>query len=157
MLREHTRFGINELTGEIDKRIEANAYKSKIYCAKYTAEAIRQAGFKLGNTTYAKNYGEKLEEAGFEEFLIYEHKEGDINHKRVKGEFLKDYTPRKGDVIVLQPYDSQKVGSTGIQAGHMAMFDGVEWISDFIQIDAWGGPGCRQYSPSYIIYRRDDW
>ena len=53
----------------------------------------------------------------------------------------------KGDVVVMQPY------SGGNVHGHVAGFDGTNWISDFIQRDFWAGPGYRKYRPAFIIYR----
>ena len=35
--------------------------------------------------------------------------------------------------------------------GHMAMYDGKEWKSDFNQNDMWGG-SIRNENPSYKIY-----
>lgn len=59
----------------------------------------------------------------------------------------KDYKEVKGDIAVIQPY----VG--GASAGHIAMFDGSSWVSDFVQRDMWSGPGYRLNKPAYVIYR----
>lgn len=57
------------------------------------------------------------------------------------------YSPQKGDVIVIQSYPG------GHPAGHIAMYNGSQWISDFRQRDMWAGPGYRTHKPSYTIYR----
>ena len=40
--------------------------------------------------------------------------------------------------------------------GHMVMFNGKQWVSDYKQRDMWGG-NIRQEAPSYTIYRHPDW
>ncbi len=55
--------------------------------------------------------------------------------------------PQPGDVVVLQPYP------TGNPAGHIAMFDGTQWVSDFKQRDIWAGPGYRAATPPIAIFR----
>jgi type VI secretion system secreted protein VgrG len=55
--------------------------------------------------------------------------------------------PKKGDIVVIQPYPG------GNQAGHIAMYDGGQWVSDFKQKDFWGGPGYRKNRPSHTFYR----
>lgn len=57
------------------------------------------------------------------------------------------YVPKKGDVVVIQSY----VG--GSTAGHITMFSGTGWYSDFVQTDMWSGPGYRTNQPDYVIYR----
>ena len=57
------------------------------------------------------------------------------------------YAAAKGDVVVIQSYPG------GSQAGHIAMFDGAQWVSDFKQRDMWAGPGYRTHKPMYAIYR----
>lgn len=57
--------------------------------------------------------------------------------------------PREGDVIIIQPY------AGGNPSGHMAIYDGAEWYSDFKQRDMWAGPGYRAARPSYTIYRKN--
>jgi hypothetical protein len=52
----------------------------------------------------------------------------------------------KGDVMVMEPHK----GST---AGHVAGYDGKDWISDFVQTDFWAGPDYRREKPHYAVYR----
>lgn len=55
--------------------------------------------------------------------------------------------PLAGDVVVLQPYP------TGNPSGHIAMYDGTQWVSDFRQRDIWAGPGYRAAQPPLAIFR----
>src|SRR5690606_36532475 len=85
-------------------------------CAEYTRKAIRAGGIDIGNTGHAKDYGSLLMNSGFRPVSPYE-------------------SPRAGDVVILQPYEG------GNPSGHMAIFDGQDWYSDFKQRDMWAGPG----------------
>lgn len=100
-------------------------------CARYVRRAIESGGIRLSRTHYAKDYGRALEAAGFRE---------------ITG------TPRKGDVAVIQPI-------TGHPDGHMAIYDGSIWVSDFKQRPGlqgfYPGPGYRLAKPPYKIYRHD--
>lgn len=77
---------------------------------------------------HAKDYGISLERAGF-------------------SEVLQGSTIQAGDVAVIQPYPG------GNPSGHMAMYDGIIWISDFRQRSMYPGPGYRRTQPSFKIYR----
>ncbi|HAT6802933.1 TPA: hypothetical protein JAN03_13020 [Citrobacter freundii] len=118
-----------------DKIAAANYAKShagahsQSRCAEFTRKAIQAGGVLLGNTYHAKDYGPILKSAGFSAIGTYE-------------------SPQAGDVIVIQPY------AGGNPSGHMAIFDGSEWYSDFRQRDMWAGPGYRAAKPTYIIYRK---
>lgn len=52
-----------------------------------------------------------------------------------------------GDVMVMQPHKGGK------QAGHVAGYDGQQWVSDFAQRDFWAGPDYRKEKPKYVVYR----
>lgn len=82
----------------------------------------------LDRTANAKDYGSSLERAGFREVP-------------------PGSTLQAGDVAVIQPY------SGGNPSGHMTMFDGTGWISDFRQRSMYPGPGYRAAHPSFKIYR----
>lgn len=99
-------------------------------CATFTRQAIEAGGVKMGHTRDARNYGPLLESGGFRPVGAGE-------------------TPREGDVVVIQPY------AGGRPEGHMAIFDGQTWFSDFRQRDMWGGPGYRHARPQYVIYRKN--
>jgi hypothetical protein len=95
-------------------------------CAEYVRKAIEWGGIPLQRTGSAKDYGASLEAAGFQEALG---------------------SPLKGDVIVIQP-------APGHRHGHMAIYDGAHWISDFKQFRGfYPGPAYRNAKPAYKIYR----
>lgn len=73
----------------------------------------------------------------------------EIGFMKIGTEKSKTYEPKKGDIVIFDKTDKHK-------DGHMAMFDGINWISDFKQKDIWGG-NIRQENPSYIIYRNPKW
>ncbi|MDR2212629.1 MAG: CHAP domain-containing protein [Pseudomonadales bacterium] len=98
-------------------------------CAEFTRKAIKGGGVDLNRTESAKNYGPSLEQAGF--IRVYD-------------------SPQKGDVVIIQPYQ----GVTGSSVhGHMAIYDGFKWISDFAQNDIYPGQSYKQHKPPYQIYR----
>lgn len=103
---------------------------SKGHCAKYTRLAIAAGGIQLIQTMSAKDYGSSLLKAGFTALP-------------------PSTKPEKGDVVVIQPYPG------GLQYGHMAMYDGKTWYSDFKQRDMYPGPGYRRTHPPYVIYRKN--
>jgi uncharacterized Zn-binding protein involved in type VI secretion len=113
------------------KHLSANAApKSQGKCAKYVRQAMEAGGMDTtGRPVSAKDYGPFLDKKGF---------------AKVSPE---NYVPQKGDVVVIQPY---KGGSVH---GHIAMYDGQQWVSDFKQKDMWGGSGYRNNQPPHQIYR----
>ncbi len=71
---------------------------------------------------------------------------------------LANYVPKKGDVVVLQPYPGQKSTRTGkdIPAGHIAIFDGKYWVSDKRQDGTsriWAGPSYEKANVGMKVYR----
>ena len=101
-------------------------------CAKYVRRAIGHGGIQLATTHSARNYGPILEAAGF---------------TQVTG------TPQRGDVAVIQSIP-------GHPDGHMAIFDGQVWVSDFKQhagVDGfYPGQAYRTSRPPYRIYRHNN-
>lgn len=98
-------------------------------CARYTREAIEAGGLVLVRQASARDYGGSLVAAGFLEM------DGPLAG-----------LPRPADVVVIE-------GFVGQPDGHMAMFDGLHWISDFVQRDLYPGPHYRQRRPAYRLYR----
>ena len=125
---------------DVDKAVEHlenNANEKSISkCARFVRKAIDAGGINTNNrgtnSDLAKNYDVNLEKWGFENVEIRD---------------LKSYNPFKGDVAIIQNYPG---GST---AGHMQMFSGKQWISDFKQQDFWPGSGYKNNTPSFKIYR----
>jgi hypothetical protein len=98
-------------------------------CAAYTRMAIEAGGVTLTHHTSAKDYGSSLTAVGFVKVSA------DHNHNQA------------GDVGIVQPI-------TGHPHGHMAIFDGKYWISDFKQLyGLYPGNAYRKAKPSYAIYR----
>lgn len=99
------------------------------YCAKYTRQAIEAGGVTLVRHVSAKDYGSSLTAVGFAEHAA-----------EPQGGY------RQGDVAVIQNFGTHV-------HGHMQMFDGTRWISDFRQRDFWPGSAYRTSQPSFKIYR----
>jgi hypothetical protein len=109
-------------------------------CAQYTRRAI-DAGFGVATvreTRHAQDYGLSLERAGFREI------------RDVVGLSLKP-----GDVVVIQGWSETKYRKENPD-GHMAMWTGTKWVSDFSQRSLYPGPDYRKWMPSYRIYRHPD-
>jgi hypothetical protein len=115
-------------------------------CANHVRRALNKGGFDVKKPKdgrgYAKNFDKPLEDAGFDNIASNAHPaiyppEG--------------YRPQAGDVVVMESYPAQTP-----PAGHMAIYDGRQWISDFRQREFWPGDSYRNYKPSYAIYRYPD-
>ena len=57
-----------------------------------------------------------------------------------------NYSPMKGDIVVIQE-------TTASKNGHIAIYNGTNWVSDFKQPEFWPGPSYRSEHPPYKIYR----
>ncbi|GJD49976.1 hypothetical protein OPKNFCMD_2712 [Methylobacterium crusticola] len=103
---------------------------SRHHCLRAVRQAIEAGGVSLKTrVANAKDAGPSLVEVGFSVVSS------------------AGYTPRKGDVAVIQNYQGGSV------AGHICMYSGEAWISDFVQTDMWSGPGYRTSRPPFKIYR----
>lgn len=101
-------------------------------CATFVRKALAAGGIDMsGSPLSAKDYGPFLLSKSF----------------TVMAADNPEANPDKADVVVIQNY----VG--GSVHGHIAMYDGSVWISDFAQRDMWGGPGYRKARPAHAIYR----
>ncbi|WP_229505676.1 CHAP domain-containing protein [Massilia genomosp. 1] len=97
-------------------------------CGEYVRKAIEAGGTQLNRHRRAKDYGASLLTSGFVE--------------------IENTITRAGDVAVIQPIP-------GHPSGHMAMFNGTIWVSDFRQLHGYyPGPGYRQLRPPVKFYRR---
>ena len=109
-------------------------------CAYYVRMAIESGGITVyprPKTGYASEFGPFLIDLGFKEIAGSSY---NINSD-----------PQKGDIAIIQPYPDQQP-----PAGHMTMFNGKNWISDFLQRDMWSGPKYRASTPDYKIYRWEE-
>jgi len=117
---------VSEAVNHLQQHAQATSHGQ---CAQYVREAIGAGGINLVHTRYARDYGQSLSLAGFLR--------------------VPDVAPRAGDVIVIQP-------APGHPDGHMAMYDGSEWISDFRQrYGFYPGQAYRRARPPYQIYRHN--
>lgn len=98
-------------------------------CATYVRKAIEAGGVETnGRPESAKDYDSYLPSIGFRKLDA------------------QTYKPRVGDIIVHEAQDGHK-------DGHIAMYDGNVWISDFVQSDMYGGRKYRE-EPNYTLWRR---
>ena len=113
-----------------------HAYSSYVkekcgHCARAVRLALENAGFDLSShSRYATNYGPTLIRLGFSEIP------------------LEGYTPEKGDVRVWRPRPKQDP-----PAGHIDIYNGKNWVSDYIQRGNYPGDSYKQVT--YKIYRRN--
>lgn len=110
--------------------LREHAHKSSIgQCAKYVRMAIEAGGISTeGRPASAKDYDSFLPQIGYHELS------------------KENYNPLPGDIVV---HEAQ----SGHPHGHIAMYDGQNWISDFVQIDMFGGRAYRN-NPDYTLWRR---
>jgi hypothetical protein len=113
------------------------------YCSRAVFKAInagRPANKQITGPDLAKKAGPILEASGFKKVLT-------------NSDQLASYSPRKGDVVVLQDYPDQDP-----PAGHIAMFDGKHWVSDYVQDKKygsriWAGGSFENNKVGMAIYR----
>jgi hypothetical protein len=107
---------------------------SQSHCAKFVRLALEagRADTK-GHPTPARLYGPTLLSNGFHEISV------DNPDK---------FAFQQGDIVVIQPTRH------GNPAGHIAGYDGKEWISDFVQHGFCPGAAYAKEKPSYVVYRR---
>jgi len=121
-------------------------------CAKYVREALNAGGYKVGipprrtgeQYAWAKDYSSELTrpDVGFHP-VSSSIKPADYPSLDNTG---RAYTPQKGDVVIINSTSTSK-------EGHIAMYNGDKWISDFKQKGFWPGSAYLSEKPGYIIYR----
>ncbi|POU77184.1 hypothetical protein C3387_01340 [Leclercia sp. LSNIH6] len=120
--------------------------KSHGKCAAYVRRAVEAGGVKIkipppriGGSASACDYGPSFEAVGFKPVYSYTGS-GPTDTAAIPGQQV-------GDVVVIQPID-------GHPHGHIALFNGTHWISDFIQLRGfYPGQQYRNIKPAYILYR----
>lgn len=118
-------------------------------CAAYVRRAVEAGGVKIkipppriGNSASACDYGSSFEAVGFKPVYFYTGS-GPTDTAVIPGQ-------QAGDVVVIQPID-------GHPHGHIALFNGTNWVSDFIQLRGfYPGQQYRNVKPAYILYRYSD-
>ncbi|HBG40390.1 MAG TPA: hypothetical protein DDZ96_13125 [Porphyromonadaceae bacterium] len=98
------------------------------YCAMYVRQAIEAGGLSTdGRPGSACGYDTYLPTIGFSVVDPY------------------NYIPQSGDIVVHE-------ATSGHPYGHIAMYNGEKWISDFTQSDMYGSSAYRN-NPDYTILR----
>ena len=124
-------------------------------CAKYVRAALNNAGIPLtppptrdgASAPWARDYGPQLEKVGFTP-IVDEPGTNGFGATYPSPEYM----PQKGDVAVMDPARTSR-----IPAGHIAIYNGDQWVSDYKQ--NFGANGMypnsdyRMQRPSYKIYR----
>jgi len=108
-------------------------------CSRYVQNALVNGGIKTNIPVQAgRKYGPLLKGWGFK----------DITSS------LSYYTPIKGDIAVFQGYSGGAADRNGIPYGHIQMYNGKQWVSDFFQSRPfWPGGAYEKYKPAFQIYR----
>lgn len=120
------KYNVDEAVSKLNGNV---ASKSLGKCAKYVRIAIEAGGLSTeGRPVSAKNYDKFLPKLGFTEITT------------------TNYTPLKGDISVIQSIE-------GYIHGHICMYDGSQWVSDFKQRTMMPGSAYRKNPPRYNIYR----
>lgn len=109
------------------------ARNSQARCAKFVRSALEAGGANtIGHPVAAKLYGPILTRNGFHAIPV---------------ENPKTFGFLAGDIVVIEP------PTQGNQSGHIAGYDGKNWISDFVQRGFWPGPVYEREEPGYAVYR----
>ena len=110
-------------------------------CALHIRLALDAGGVEIRPTIgQAKLFNPALERYGFEKIRLSKGVLIDNQNCRL-------YKPELGDIAVIPNVPG------GRSEGHIAMFTGEFWYSDFKQIDMWGGPWYRQVAPDVAIFK----
>lgn len=124
---------------DIDKIVSTAAsragVKSQGKCATYVRQALQAGDLKKqikGGLGHAYQYAQALPQIGFVPV-------GNINSVR----------PQKGDICVFPRYGSNSSG--GAAYGHVCIFTGTQWVSDFVQRTMF--PNSSNKSLPHTIYR----
>lgn len=96
-------------------------------CAEYVRKAIEAGGLRLIRRRSAKDYARSLTIAGF---------------LTIDTELFTS-----GDVVIIEPIAHHP-------HGHIAMFNGTQWVSDFKQAHGlYPGSRYRTLAPTFTVYR----
>jgi uncharacterized Zn-binding protein involved in type VI secretion len=110
--------------------LSTNAHaKSQGRCLRSVREALEAGGARPGRTLSAKDYGPNLERAGF---------------TAVANQTSAGYAPQRGDVVVF-------AAVAGHRNGHIAMYDGGQWVSDYRQRSFYANEAYRR--GTFSVYR----
>ncbi len=125
------KFNINAAVRTLNKNANSHSLGK---CAKYVRLALEGGGFNTaGHPVDAKNYNHFLRVRGWQ---VVSTSQG--------------FQPLKGDIAVFRDFQGDKRYHS---AGHIQMFNGNRWISDFRQNGFWAGGDYRRHQPSFVILR----
>ncbi len=123
-------FNIDKAVKELNSNSNSNSLGK---CAKFVRFALEAGGINTnGRPGSAKDYDSFLENRGFSVI----NKSG--------------YTPKVGDIVVIESFQ----GKNFHEHGHIQMWNGEKWVSDFRQSGFWPGGDYRNSKPSYKIIRK---
>jgi len=118
-------FNIDNAVNYLNENAKA---QSQHRCAYFVRQALEAGGINTNpHPGTAREYGPFLQGWGFNNVEP------------------TNYSPVKGDIRVFQPYPN------GNSAGHIDMYNGNQWMSDFRENNAFPGSGYR--NSSYQIFR----
>lgn len=132
-LSSNTKFNLDATLSFLNQNAKA---KSTGYCARSIRQSLEAGGLDLStHPTSAYQYNGYLSTLGFQPII---HGKGD--------KLSQDYTPKKGDIVVISRSKSHP-------HGHIAMYNGQQWISDFKQ-KTWHGL-INVENNNYTIWRHE--
>ena len=118
------------------KMLNSNARTySNGLCAMYVRSAIEHGG--------APTYGFPGNACDYVDFLPR------LDFDKIADETTRDYKPQAGDIMV---FAAQK----GHKSGHIAMWNGKMWVSDFRQPRGMWVHPIYKSNPSWSVFRRPD-
>ena len=133
IFRIRNGFDIDKAVLYLNENAEPTPIKK---CATYVRLAMEAGGMDtLGRPDSACNYDKFLPKKGFTEVEITS---------------LEDYKPQKGDIAVFEAFMGK---NSYHKHGHIQMYNGKQWVSDFKQRDFWAGSDYRIYKPKFKIFR----
>lgn len=128
-IKKNLKYDIDKAVKHLNSHAQPSSLEA---CAKYVRQAIEAGGLStVGRPISAYQYVSFLPKLGFTK----------INSA--------NYTPIKGDIIVIEAFQGDKYH----KHGHIAMYNGSQWVSDFKQRDMWAGPDYRKHKPNYTLFR----
>jgi len=131
---ENTKKGLdlNKVLVGLNRKASGTYRKSLIgRCAKYVRLALEDGGMKTdGRPVSAKDYGPFLLKKGFKE--------------------ISGGNDKPGDIVVFEGFKGPKSNHPD---GHIQMYNGNDWVSDFIQTGFWAGSDYREVEPNHKYYR----
>lgn len=137
------KYSVDNAVNWLNNNAHSSWKDSKGQCAKYIRWSL-ESGLGLKKDAFlgkapvaARSYGPFLESQGFQS----------VN--------TSNYL--KGDIAVIQGYEGGTSDANGVPYGHIQMYNGNIWISDFKQHRPfWPSGKYELYKPSFVIYRRSN-